>query len=67
MNSHFGESYAQSVARDQELSALGGQNIADALQSGIDPRQVWHALCDHMGMTAEDRSGPPDLMTPPRQ
>lgn len=66
MSAHFGEDYAQSVARDQELSALGGRSPAAALDAGWNPREVWHALCDHMGMSAAERSGPPDLMTPPR-
>lgn len=65
MKDRFGDGYAHSVAHDQELSALGGKSPAQALADGHSPRKVWHALCDHMGMSAAQRLGPPDVMTPP--
>ena len=46
MRAQFGESYADSVAKDQVLTGLGGRTAAQALAEGIEPRIVWRAVCD---------------------
>ena len=46
MRGQFGESYADSVAKDQALTALGGRTAAQALAEGIEPQLVWRAVCD---------------------
>jgi hypothetical protein len=46
MNAQFGETYAQSVAKDQVLAALGDRTVSQALADGEDPKVVWRAVCD---------------------
>ena len=46
MRAQFGESYADSVAKDQALTGLGGRTAAQALAEGTEPQQVWRAVCD---------------------
>ena len=46
MRAQFGESYADSVVKDQVLTGLGGRTAAQALAEGIEPQIVWRAVCD---------------------
>jgi Protein of unknown function (DUF3046) len=46
MNAQFGEAYAQSVAKDQVLAALGDRTVNQALADGEDAKAVWRAVCD---------------------
>jgi len=46
MRAQFGESYADSVAKDQVLTGLGGRTATQALAEGIEPQIVWRAVCD---------------------
>lgn len=46
MNAQFGETYAQSVAKDQVLAALGDRTVNQALADGEDAKVVWRAVCD---------------------
>jgi Protein of unknown function (DUF3046) len=46
MNAQFGDTYAQSVAKDQVLAALGDRNVNQALADGADAKAVWRAVCD---------------------
>ena len=46
MNAQFGEAYADSVAKDQVLTGLGGRTATQALAEGIEPQIVWRAVCD---------------------
>jgi len=41
----FGAAYGGSVLVDHVLSALGGRTAAQAIETGIEPRTVWRALC----------------------
>jgi hypothetical protein len=47
MRDQFGPSYADAVARDQVIGSLGERSAIDALDAGIDPKQVWLAVCEH--------------------
>jgi hypothetical protein len=40
----FGAGYADSVARDQVLSQLGGRTITEALDAGEKAVDVWRAV-----------------------
>jgi hypothetical protein len=40
----FGETYADSYARDQVLSTLGGRTVHQALKEGDDVKSVWRAV-----------------------
>lgn len=57
MSDEFGDRYAHTLAQSQNLTALGGRSVAQALDDGVSPREVWDALCDHMGVPAERRLG----------
>jgi Protein of unknown function (DUF3046) len=40
----FGETYAESYARDQVLATLGGRTVHEALKQGEDAKDVWRAV-----------------------
>ncbi|MFC6881077.1 MULTISPECIES: DUF3046 domain-containing protein [Actinomadura] len=44
MNQQFGESYAQSVAKDYVIAELGGRTIEQALAEGEPAKRVWKAV-----------------------
>jgi hypothetical protein len=46
MRAQFGETYAESVAKDQVMGALGDRTVNQALADGIDAKTVWRAVCD---------------------
>jgi len=46
MNAQFGETYAQSVAKDQVIAALGERTVSQALADGEDAKMVWRAVCE---------------------
>jgi hypothetical protein len=46
MRAQFGEAYADSVARDYVLAAIGGRTVNQALADGEDAKKVWRAVCD---------------------
>ncbi|MDR1393875.1 MAG: DUF3046 domain-containing protein [Bifidobacteriaceae bacterium] len=48
INRVFGRVYAKSLASDMVLGALGSRTAEQALEAGIEPGQVWEALCDMM-------------------
>ena len=41
----FGSVRATSMLVDHALTAFGGRTAAQAIEDGIDPRDVWRALC----------------------
>ena len=41
----FGSVRGASVLVDHVLSSLGGRTAARAVEDGVDPRDVWRALC----------------------
>lgn len=41
----FGSAYGASVLVDHVLTGLGGRTAAQAIEDGVDPREVWRALC----------------------
>lgn len=55
MNTHLGPGYAQSWALDQHLAALDGRTARQALDAGVPPRQVWHAVWEALGLPASER------------
>jgi Protein of unknown function (DUF3046) len=46
MRAQFGDTYADSVAKDHVLAALGGRTVSQALADGIDAKTVWRAVCE---------------------
>lgn len=45
MDEQFGSGYAQSVAHDFVLTALGGRTVQQALADGEDVKMIWQAIC----------------------
>lgn len=46
MESEFGPVRAAAVSRDHVFAQLGGRTVEQALEFGIDPREVWKAVCE---------------------
>jgi Protein of unknown function (DUF3046) len=46
MRAQFGDTYAESVAKDYVLSNLGERTVNKALADGEDAKVVWRAVCD---------------------
>jgi Protein of unknown function (DUF3046) len=46
MRAQFGDTYAESVAKDHVLSGLGGRTVNKALADGEDAKIVWRAVCE---------------------
>lgn len=40
----FGPAYAESLARDQALSALDGKTVEEALAAGTSAKEVWRVV-----------------------
>ncbi|RAX19355.1 MULTISPECIES: DUF3046 domain-containing protein [Actinomyces] len=50
----FGSAYGRSLAQDLVLSGIGRTSV-EALEAGVPPRDVWHALCDDTDRSEADR------------
>jgi hypothetical protein len=50
MNEHFGDGYADSVAKDYVLSRLGGRTVNNALADGEDAKVVWRAVTEQFNL-----------------
>lgn len=46
MREQFGDSYADSVARDFVLADLEGRTVEQGLADGVEPKAVWRAVCE---------------------
>jgi hypothetical protein len=55
MQVHLGPAYAESWARDQHLAELDGRTVAQALDAGVPPKQVWAAVCEVLRLPARER------------
>lgn len=42
---HFGPVRGRSLLIDHVLTAFDGRTAAQAIEDGVDPRDVWRALC----------------------
>lgn len=64
----FGDSYASSLCKQLALNNLDSLTADEALERGIAPRDVWHALCDQMDVDASVRAGIDEKrIIPPRR
>lgn len=45
MHTEFGEARGDTLLNDHVILALGGRTGAAAIEAGVDPREVWRALC----------------------
>ncbi|WP_394942178.1 DUF3046 domain-containing protein [Psychromicrobium sp. YIM B11713] len=57
MEDEFGARYARSLASDLILTAIGGRSAIEALEAGVSPREIWHAVCDVQEVPASRRLG----------
>ena len=57
--------YGRSVAEDLVLPGVGGRTAAQALAAGVEPRAVWHALCDELEL--DDAARWRHRVEPPRR
>lgn len=48
---------ANAVVTDLVLSGVGGRTATEAIAAGVDPREVWLALCEELDVPAERRYG----------
>jgi hypothetical protein len=46
MSQEFGEVRADMLARDHVFSSLGGRTVDQALEAGLQPKEIWRAVCD---------------------
>ena len=46
MRTQFGDTYAESVAKDYVIASLGGRTVNKALADGEDAKVVWRAVCE---------------------
>ncbi|HEY8720633.1 DUF3046 domain-containing protein [Pengzhenrongella sp.] len=63
----FGATYGRTLAGDQVVGPLGNRTAAQAIEDGVEPRIVWHALCDALDVPEALRWGAdPHRAAPPR-
>ncbi len=53
MSDEFGARYAAVIEQDLVLSELGDRTAKAALMAGVDPREVWQAVCLANGVPKE--------------
>jgi hercynylcysteine S-oxide lyase len=58
MHEFFGESYAESVAKDFVIASLGNRTVNKALAEGEDAKIVWRAVCDTFNVPDYQRLSP---------
>jgi len=46
MEAEFGPMRAASLSRDHVFAQLGGRTVEQALEAGVEPREVWLAVCE---------------------
>lgn len=57
LDDEFGAGYAPTLARSHTIHSLGSRTVLQALEEGVDPRTIWFALCDDLGIPDERRFG----------
>lgn len=55
MAEEFGDARSEMIVKDHVLSALGGRTVEEALGAGMEPKQVWLAICEAFEVPAERR------------
>ncbi|MBO0853208.1 MAG: DUF3046 domain-containing protein [Nocardia sp.] len=45
LHTEFGVARGDQLLADHVLPAVGGRTGAQAIEEGIDPREIWRALC----------------------
>jgi hypothetical protein len=55
MSDEFGPVRANSLAADHVLADLGGRTVNQALEEGVDPKDIWRAVCAALDVPSERR------------
>ena len=55
MEAALGSTYAESWARQQAITTLGGRTPFQALEEGVDPQKVWRAVHATLDLPARER------------
>jgi hypothetical protein len=55
MDDHLGSAYARTWARDHVLAELGGRTVLQALEAGLDVKQIWRAVWRELGLPPSAR------------
>lgn len=55
MSEEFGSIRANSLAADHVFADLGGRTADQALEAGVDPKDVWRAVCAAFDVPPERR------------
>lgn len=45
VTARFGAAYGSSVVVDHVVTGFGGRTAAQAIEDGMEPRDIWRALC----------------------
>lgn len=57
MDDEFGSGYSRVLGGSLVLAGVGGRTAAQALAAGINPRDIWLAVCDVQDVPEERRLG----------
>lgn len=55
MAEEFGPVRAASLSRDHFFADLDGRTVEQALDAGVDPKDVWRVVCEAFEVPAERR------------
>lgn len=55
MAEEFGPTRAGSLARDHVFADLDGRTVEQALDAGVDPKEVWRVVCQEFDVPRERR------------
>ena len=45
VSDEFGEAYGRVITHDLVLGPIGGLTAEEAIKAGVNPREIWLALC----------------------
>jgi len=64
----LGSAHGRELTRSLVIGALDDRTPEQALDAGVEPRVVWHALCDELDIPEPQRWGTdPGRQAPPRR
>ncbi|HWJ09016.1 MAG TPA: DUF3046 domain-containing protein [Nocardioides sp.] len=55
MDHQLGGAYARVWASQFVMASLDGRTAQEALDAGVEPKQVWRAVCDALQLPASER------------
>ena len=55
MADEFGTVRAGSLARDHVFADLDGRTVEQALETGVDPKEIWRVVCEEFDVPRERR------------